>query len=103
MVSLLAARESYQLLELARSLEGVAELDALENPERALRLVGAATALRKSIGAALYAEEVRRQNQWLQPVYATHGEKTGAVARAAGRALSVDQAIDEAVAETIEH
>jgi predicted ATPase/class 3 adenylate cyclase len=97
--SLRAARESYQLLELARSLEGVAELDALDNPERALRLVGAASALRKSIGAALYAEEVRRQDKWLQPVYATHGEKTGAEARAAGRALSVDQAIDEAVAE----
>src|SRR5207237_138931 len=97
--SLRAARESYQVLQLARSLEGVAELDALENPERALRLVGAASALRKSIGAALYSEELRRQNQWLQPVYATRGEKAGAEARAAGRALSVDQAIDEAVAE----
>jgi non-specific serine/threonine protein kinase len=94
--SLLGARDSYQLLEIVRSLEGLAEIEAPDDPLRALRLVGAAGALRKSIGAEHYADELRRQNVWLQPVYERYGEKACAEARAAGRAMSIDQAIDEA-------
>ena len=73
--SLQAARVSYQVLEIARSLEGVAELDAPLTPERALRLIGAAGALRKAIGAELYADELHRQNAWLQRVYQARGER----------------------------
>jgi predicted ATPase/class 3 adenylate cyclase len=96
--SLRVARESFQLLEIARSLEGMAELDAAMDFRRALQLVGAAGALRKLIGAETPAEELRRQNVWLQPIYAARGERACAEARAAGRALSVEQAIDLALA-----
>jgi hypothetical protein len=96
--SLRVARDSYQLLEIARSLEGLAELEAADEPVRALRLVGAAGALRKAIGAEPYADELRRQEAWLQPLYAVLGEKATAEARAEGRAMSVDQAIDLAMA-----
>jgi hypothetical protein len=91
--SLRAARESYQLLEVARGLEGVAELQSQVNPERALRLVGAAGALRKAIGAEQYGDELRRQDAWLVPIYAARGERACAEARATGRMLSVDDAI----------
>ena len=96
--SLRVARESYELLEIARSLEGLAELYAAIEPERALRLAGAAGAMRKTIGAEPYAEELRRLNAWQQPVYLALGEKRCAEARAAGRGMSLDQAIAEVVA-----
>jgi predicted ATPase/class 3 adenylate cyclase len=96
--SLRGARESYQLLEIARGLEGMAELDAVTAPVRALRLVGAASSLRKAIGAELSGEESRRVAGWLQTLYVTRGEKACAEARAAGRALSLDQAVAEALA-----
>jgi predicted ATPase/class 3 adenylate cyclase len=95
--SLQVARESYQLLEIARSLEGMAELDAATDFKRALRLMGAAGALRKLIGAEPHAEELRRQNAWLQPIYTARGERVCAEARASGRALSVEQAIEAAL------
>jgi predicted ATPase/class 3 adenylate cyclase len=95
--SLRVARASYELLEIARSLEGLAELDAPVDPERALRLAGAAGALRKAIGSTQYAEEETRLNAWLQVCYKTRGEKACAEARAVGRAMGVDQAIDYAL------
>ena len=96
--SLRVARESFQLLEIARSLEGMAELDAATDFVRALQLMGAAGALRKMIGAEPHEEELRRQNAWLQPIYATRGEKACAEARATGRSLSVEHAIELALA-----
>jgi non-specific serine/threonine protein kinase len=96
--SLRLAHESVQLLEIARCLEGVAELDAPTDFVRALQLMGAAGALRKLIGAEPHAEEQRRQNAWLQPIYVARGEKACAEARAVGRALSVEQAVDAALA-----
>src|SRR5579859_7155029 len=97
--SLRVARQSYELLEIARSLEGLAELYAEVDPERALRLAGAAGVMRKTIGAEPYAEELRRLNAWQQPVYVALGEKRCAEARAAGRGMSLDQAINEVVAD----
>jgi predicted ATPase/class 3 adenylate cyclase len=97
--SLRVARQSYELLEIARSLEGLAELYAAVEPERALRLAGAAGSIRKTIGAEPYAEELRRLNAWQQPMYLALGEKRCAEARAAGRGLSLDQAIGEVLAD----
>src|SRR5207302_7058497 len=85
--SLRMARASNELLEVARCLEGVAELDASLNPERALRCVGAAGAIRKTIGATRYPQELRQLNAWLRPIYRDLGEKTCAEARLAGRAM----------------
>jgi predicted ATPase/class 3 adenylate cyclase len=93
--SLRAARASYELLEIARNLEGLAELDAPLDPERALRLAGAAGSIRKTTGAEPLAEEQRRLNGWQQPVYAALGERRCGQARAVGRAMSLDQAIAE--------
>jgi predicted ATPase/class 3 adenylate cyclase len=96
--SLHAARESSLQLEIARNLEGVAELDAQDDPERALHLVGAAGSLRALIGAEPNAEESRRLAAWLETACAALGEPACAEARATGQAQSVDQAIAEAVA-----
>jgi hypothetical protein len=63
-----------------------------------MRLAGAAGALRKSIGAEQYAEEFRRQQAWQQPLYEERGEKICAEARAVGRRMSLESAIDEALA-----
>jgi predicted ATPase/class 3 adenylate cyclase len=94
-----AAHESHQLLEIARGLEGMAELDAPRGPELALRLLGAAGAIRNSVGAEQSSDEQRRQAAWLQAIYAALGEKACAEARAIGRGMSLNQAIDEATTE----
>ena len=56
--------------------------------------------MRKKVGAEPYAEELRRLNAWQQPVYLALGEKRCAEARAAGRGMSLDQAISEVLAGT---
>jgi non-specific serine/threonine protein kinase len=92
------ARDSHELLEIARALEGLAELDASVEPLRALRLIGAAGAIRKATAAEPLPDELRRMTAWLQPLYASRGEKACAEARAAGRALPLKDVVDEALA-----
>jgi hypothetical protein len=96
--SLRLARDSHELLEIARGLEGMAELEASVDAVRALRLVGAAGAIRKSIAAEPLPDELRRLNGWLQPLYVARGERACAEPRAIGRALPLNEAIDEALA-----
>jgi len=84
-------------LEIARSLEGLAELDASVDPLRALRLAGAAGAVRKTIGGEPYAAELQRLNAWQRPIYEALGEKKCAEARAIGRGMSLDEAIADAL------
>jgi tetratricopeptide (TPR) repeat protein len=91
--SLRVARDSEERLEIARGLEGLADLDSRIDPDRALRLAGAAGALRKTMGAEPYPEERRRLEGWLNVVYAARGEKVCAEARAAGRAIPLPQVI----------
>ena len=95
--SLRVARETYELLEIARSLEGLAELDASVDPQRALRLAGAAGAVRKTIGGEPYAAELQRLSTWQRPIYEALGEKKCAEARAIGRGMSLDEAIADAL------
>jgi predicted ATPase len=87
---------------VARLLEAFAGLAAAERePERALRLAGAAAALRQSVGAPLTAAEQARLDWSMGPaVKALFGE----VARtswAEGRVLSMKAAVGEALAHRV--
>ncbi|HLV99393.1 MAG TPA: tetratricopeptide repeat protein [Ktedonobacterales bacterium] len=68
--------------------------------ERAARLMGAATALRERLGTPLPARSVAEVEQAVAAARAALGEEAWAAAYAAGRALSLEQAILEALGET---
>jgi hypothetical protein len=65
---------------------------------KAGRLWGAATAVRAGIGAPLAPGERALQERSLAPVRAACGEEAFAAAWAAGAALSLEQALAEALA-----
>ncbi len=82
---------------VAYGLEGVAGVVcARGEPERAARLCGAAAALRDAIGAPLPPEDRADYERIVAAARAALGDDAFAAAWAAGRALSLDQAIAEA-------
>jgi hypothetical protein len=88
---------------IAISLEGLA-MDAAASggagdAPRAGRLRGAAAALRDAIGAPLPPTERTEMEAALEPARATLGEQAWQTALATGRALSLEQAIHEALGE----
>jgi predicted ATPase/class 3 adenylate cyclase len=97
--SLGIARERGDRRGIAYALEGFAGLAALEGrPERALRLAGAASALRQAIGAPAEPGTRARVEGRLEPAVSTLGEVAATAARRAGAALPLDQALGEALA-----
>jgi adenylate cyclase len=83
---------------IAYLLEDTGGLAALQGQtERALRLVGAATALREAINAPLPSAEQTKLERMLEPVRQSLGEAAAAALTAEGKALSMEQAIDEAL------
>jgi non-specific serine/threonine protein kinase len=70
--------------------------EARGQPERAIRLFGAAEALREAIGYAFECPERSRHQRALAAARATIGEGAYAAAMAAGGALSPDEAVAEA-------
>jgi predicted ATPase/DNA-binding XRE family transcriptional regulator len=95
-----------QLLQLGRQLgdrellciflEGAAHLAAAAaQPERALRLAGAATRQRETIDSVPFPVLERLLHQWLAPARAALGEAATASVLAAGRALSLEEALAE--------
>lgn len=85
---------------LAYALEGLAEVAAAEGlPERALRLGGAAAALRDSTGAASAEAFRARQERRLADARARLSADGAAAARAAGRAMALEDAIAEGLGE----
>jgi hypothetical protein len=79
-------------------LEGMAEVAGLEGqPERLVRLFGAVAALHTRFGGSPYpAEQVAYERQLLAAC-AQLGEDAYAVAWAAGQAMTIEQAIAEAL------
>jgi predicted ATPase len=78
-------------------LEGAAHLaSAAGHPERALRLAGAATAQRDAINSVLFPVLGSLLHQWLAPARAALGRAGTTSMLAAGRALSLEQALAEA-------
>jgi adenylate cyclase len=82
---------------LAYLLEDMGGLAALQGePERALRLVGAATALREVTGSSLSPAEQDLLEKMLVPARQSLGETAAASAEAAGRAMTLEQAVEYA-------
>jgi hypothetical protein len=72
--SLALADKTGDRLTLVRSLEGLASVLATAGPERAVRLAGAADALRSSLGAVTPAAERDHVRAWLSAARRTLGE-----------------------------
>jgi predicted ATPase len=98
-------RESIQLFcemqhkrGIARLLECFAGVAAMQaNSEKALRLAGAAAALRQNISAPLAPTEQLRIEQDLEPARTTLGSNSSSMAWLAGWGLPLSAAVDEAL------
>ena len=85
----------------AQCLEGLAEIAAKEKqPKRAARLSGAAEALRQSIGLPLSSSELTEYDSSIESARTELGEEAFEKARAEGRSMSIEEAVDYALAET---
>jgi hypothetical protein len=81
-------------------LEGAAHLaSAVGQPERAVRLAGAAIAQREAIDSVLFPVLGSLLEQWLAPAYAALGTAEATSMLEAGRAMSLEQALAEASTE----
>jgi len=90
--SLAIQRELGDLRGFAECVEGLACLAAAgQQPERALRLAGAASTLRASIGVPLSSADQQRLDQRLKPASNTRSGEAGDLAWSEGQRLSVEQ------------
>jgi hypothetical protein len=92
----LASESGYRWGTIALLEAAAALAAAQERPARALRLAGAADALREPMGAPLppdWKEDLERQ---LAPARQQLGESGSLAAWNAGRVLSLDRAVQEA-------
>jgi predicted ATPase len=86
---------------IARLFGELASLAAVQGQhESALRLAGAASALREAIGAPLTRAQQSKLDQALEPARRRLGDARAAAAWAEGRAMTVDAAVDHAQALT---
>jgi len=69
------------------------------NPQRALRLVGAAATVREQIHAPLAPSEKLKLDQMLEPLKPSLAEPEWSALYAQGQATALDQAIDYALSE----
>jgi tetratricopeptide (TPR) repeat protein len=96
--SLVLSREVGNLRDCAYCLEGLSMVAGVqERPERAARLFGAAEILRESLGIPLPPVNRPRYERDVAAVCAQIDEVTFAAAWAAGRAMTLEQAIAGAV------
>lgn len=87
-------------LGIARSLESLAGVAlAAGHPERAARLLGAAEALRETIGASLLPFERPVRERDAAAARAALGDEAFAAAKAEGRAMTLEQAVEQALAD----
>ncbi len=96
--SLAINRELGDKWALAYLLEDIGALAALQDhPVEAVRLTSAAQALRERIGAPRSEAEEEKLARLLQPARAAMDAEAQASAEAAGQALSLDRALEEAL------
>ncbi len=89
---------------IAYCLEGLAGVASLEHePERSARLLGAAEALRTTINSHMDATDLPLYERTVAATRSALGEEGYAAARATGTTLSLEQAIELALAETTPH
>jgi predicted ATPase/DNA-binding CsgD family transcriptional regulator len=93
------ATDTGDRLRLARALEGVARAAASGQPTVAVRLAGAAAALRTLLGITPWPRDERRRVLWLPTARRELGERAYANAWSAGQAMSQDDA--RALAEAV--
>jgi hypothetical protein len=67
---------------------------------RALRLAGAAAALRAVTGRPPTATEQARLERWLQPAWTELGEAAGTVVWASAGTMALEEAVSDAVPHT---
>jgi adenylate cyclase len=97
--SLLLSHELGDRWATAYALEDIGGLAVLtDQPERALRLVGAAAALREALNAPLSPPEQALLDAALAPTRAALSAAEQSAATSQGRAMSVEQAVAEALA-----
>jgi hypothetical protein len=85
------------MCSVLQALEGVAGVAGAQGqPARAARLFGATDALRAALGLPVRPADRRHYDRDVSAVRAALGAETFAAAWAAGRALSLEQAIAEA-------
>jgi predicted ATPase/class 3 adenylate cyclase len=85
--------------EMPWALDVSAGLAAVENrPQRALRLAGAAAGTRATLGMSARPQERRDLDQWLMPARAALTGPEQAAAWAEGEALTLDEALADALA-----
>ncbi len=86
---------------IARTLESMAALCAARaQPERAVQLAGAASAIRERLGEMQSPMERARMNRWLTQLRQALGSEAISEAWEAGRATSLEEAVELAPAET---
>ena len=96
--SLKAFRDLAHKRGVARLLECFACVSAAQSqPERSLRLAGAAAALRKAIGAPLTSQEQAKLEANLRPARAALGDAAGTKVWLEGWASPMEKAVDEAL------
>jgi predicted ATPase/RsiW-degrading membrane proteinase PrsW (M82 family) len=92
-------RELGDRLGIAESLDAIARL--ADDDERAARLLGAAAALRRSLGVESWPYERGRRDE-LEETLRSHLGETFDVAQLAGAAMTVELAVQEALAKRVE-
>ncbi len=90
-------RQEWASLALAEGLRLLALAERASAPERAARLLGAASAARAATGSAVHVAEQARGEQDIAPLRDALGEVPFATAWAAGFALSATQALADAI------
>jgi non-specific serine/threonine protein kinase len=99
--SLTLRQEAGDVAKIARSLEGMAAMAAgRAQPERAVRLVGAADAMRETVGAPLHPQDRAWRDCWLEPLRSVFDNETVTRAWTSGHVLSMEQAVAVALNET---
>jgi len=96
------SREAGDPRIVASVLEGIAGTARESKPERAAKVLGAAAALRETLGAPVPASERADHDRAVAAARGALGESAFADAGAAGRALPVEEAVNEALALTDE-
>src|ERR1041384_5474616 len=98
-------RQSMEIFQVLEYKRGIAKLlesfacsaAAQSQPERSLRMAGAAAALRKSVGAPLTPGEQTKLEQSLEPARQQLTRTTGGTAWLEGWGMAVEGAIEEAL------
>jgi non-specific serine/threonine protein kinase len=99
--SLLLRQDQGSRSGITYSLDSIAALAAAEKqPQRAIQMLGAAASIRETIGERLTPVARTMVDEWLRPLQRALGQDAFQSAWEAGRAMSIEQALELALAAT---